>query len=354
VAAAFLQASMNYRAYVAIGLTFVLPTALGMPLMALVGLDSRAFLHLHTIFSIANLLAYLSAVSAIRRKNQWRFAIDWQEWLRITQFGMMSWAGASGGMLFSQLDRVLVGIMLGTHPLGIYAAATQIASQINALSAIPVQPLLPSVSRFAHNIPVHLRELQTLAAEAVTMNTVVALGLSGIIVIFAPAIAAILVEPVDAGPLISTLRILGTVYGLYSLNAVGFYSLFATHDVKRLCIITIGSGLFTLATIVAGAKISGLVGAAIGNVTFVTTLALTVVALRRFDMSVMIWLRTLAIPLSLWAVVIGLTIGLRVENTIAAVISAILLSLALISWSFVRPLANHLPVVATKNVPASQ
>jgi O-antigen/teichoic acid export membrane protein len=354
VTAAFLQAETNYRAFVMIGLTFVLPTAVGMPLAARFGFDARAFLHLHTFFSIVNLFAYLAAVGQIGRRYGWRFAVDWHEWSGMTRFGFGSWLGAAGGILFSQLDRVLVGILLSTHQLGIYAASTQIASQINALSAIPVQPLLPYVSKFAHNITFHLRELQSLLSEAIRMNTAVALGLSGIVVILAPTVAAILVETPDAEVVTSTLRILGIVYGGYSLNAVGFYSLFATHDVKRLCVITVGSGILTLATVAAGAQLGGLIGAAIGNVSFVATLALTIVALRRFGMSITLWLRMVALPLTAWGLVVGFTLVLHIENTIATLISATLLSFVLIAWLFARSLAGHLSVALAKNASASR
>jgi O-antigen/teichoic acid export membrane protein len=336
VAAAFLQAATNYSAFVLIGLSFVLPTAVGMPLMALVGFDSRAFLHLHTGFSVISLIVYLVAVSRMRRQHGWHFHVDGREWLGMARFGVGSWLAAAGATIFGQLDRVLVGILLGTQQLGIYAVSSQIVSQINTLSAIPVQPLLPYVSRFTYDFTSHIRELQRLVTDAIRMNVFMALGLSGIIVICAPIAASILVEPRDTEAVMLTLRILGAVYGVYSLNAVGFYSLFASHDVRRLCLITASSGLLTLATIAAGARIAGLAGAAVGNVSYVGTLLLTVVALQRFKMSVWLWLRILATPLLAWCLAVGLSMVMDVQSIIGATILATSLSVVLTAWAFTQ------------------
>lgn len=334
VAAAFLQAEQNYRAFVLIGLTFVLPTAVGLPLAALFGFDARAFLHLHTAFSVISLLAYLIPVARMRRQHAWRFAVDRQEWSGMARFGIGSWLGSAGGIVFSQFDRVVIGILLSVPQLGIYAACTQVTSQINALSAIPVQPLLPYVARYAHDIQSHLSDLRTLVSDAIRVNTAVALGLSGLIAVCAPVVAAVLVEPPDTAAVTSTLRILAAVYGVYSLNAVGFYCLFATHDVKRLCFITIGSGLLSLGTIAIGAQVAGLTGAAIGNATYVATLALAVVALRRFDMSVVLWLRMIRVPLCAWASVVGFAVLFDIQGIAAIMVSATLFLVVLLTWAF--------------------
>jgi O-antigen/teichoic acid export membrane protein len=225
-------------------------------------------------------------------------------------------------------------------------------SQINALSAIPVQPLLPYVARYAHDMSAHLRELQLLVAGAIRVNGVVALGLSGLVLVCAPAIAAVLVQPDDVAAVISTMRILAVIYGVYSLNAVGFYSLFATHDVRRLCLITVGSGLLTLATIALGARLAGLTGAAIGNASYVATLALTMVAIRRFGLPVGSWLRMLLVPVGAWAAAV--VIAVTFDGMAVASIPATLLLLGMMAWAFTARSSGHGAAVWMKGAPTHE
>jgi O-antigen/teichoic acid export membrane protein len=350
VAAAFLQAAANYAAFVSIGLIFVLPTAVGLPLAAYYGFDAVAFLHIHTIFSIGTLLAYLVACSAMRRERGWRGVVDRREWAGMARFGLGSWLGSAGGILFSQLDRVVVGMLLSAQQLGIYAAATLVTSQINALSAIPVQPLLPFVARYAHDINGHLRELRILVSNAIRVNTAIALALSALSFVYAPVIAAAVVQPDSVSALTSALRTLSIVYGAYSLNAVGFYCMFATHDLRRLCLITIGSGLLTLVAIAMGAQVAGLMGAAIGNLPYVLTLTLTAIAIRRFGMSVVLWLRIIWVPLCAWAAVIVFAIVFDIRGPIAASILAVLLLVNTVIWVF-RPMAATYSMVLMQSAP---
>ena len=69
--------------------------------------------------------------------------INWnpQRGVAIFRYSMMSWLTAMGGVLFAQMDKVIVGSALGTMELGIYAAITNVTNQINVLSALPVQPM---------------------------------------------------------------------------------------------------------------------------------------------------------------------------------------------------------------------
>jgi O-antigen/teichoic acid export membrane protein len=344
VAAAFLQAAANYRAFVLIGFIFVLPTAVGMPLAASLGLGAGAFLHIHTFFSVLTLIAYLIAVSRMRREHAWGRAVDRTEWSGMFRFGLASWLASAGGIMFSQLDRVVVGMLLNTQQLGIYGASTSITSQINALSAITVQPLLPYISRYAHDIQTHVRELRMLVSNAIRLNTAVALVLSGLVVVCAPTVARLLLGSDETRAVTLVVRVLATVYGAYSLNAVGFYSLFATHDVKRLGLITIGSGLLTLATIAWGAHVAGLLGAAIGNVTFVLTFGLTVVALRRFHMSILHWLRMIWVPVCAWMAAVVSAFAFEIQGRAEVGIAGMLL-IVMAAWTFMPSRGKRASIV---------
>jgi hypothetical protein len=77
----------------------------------------------------------------------------------------------------------------------------------------------------------------------------------------------------------------------------------------------------------------------IGNATFVSTVALTVVALRRFGMSTRLWLRMIRVPLVAWAVVVAFATVLDIRNAVAVAVIATLFSILMIMWA-VRPMAH--------------
>jgi len=346
-AAAFLQARMRYVAANVIGLLFVIVVGVAVPWSAALGHGARTFMEINAVASALACVAYGSALRAEigPLRALW---LKTHEWTEMVRFGMTIWLGTAGGLLFSQFDRVVVGFVLGAHELGLYAAATQVSSQINALSAIPVQPLLPHLASRLDG-PRRQEDAAGLLTSALRINTAMALGLSGLIVVYAPVVSSIIIANGDARAMTTCLRILATVYGVYSLNAVGFYVLFAIRRAGRLTVITIGSGLLTLITIAVAAREGGLTGAALGNATFVLTLLLTWTALRAFQVSLKVWFALVRLPLCLWAGLIAVSSGLDLEGLVPVTAVAAIFLLSIAAW-VVWPGRGGRPVWATERL----
>ena len=62
----------------------------------------------------------------------------------ISKYGLRMWIASLGTTLFSQFDRLIILRLLGAEWAGIYSAITSVANQINVISSMPIQPLLPN------------------------------------------------------------------------------------------------------------------------------------------------------------------------------------------------------------------
>lgn len=343
-ASAFLQARMRYVASNVIGLVFVVAVGIAVPWAAALGHGARTFMHIN---AVASVLVFVGYGAALRQEiGPWRaLSLKTQEWREMAWFGWSTWLGNLGGMMFSQLDRVIVGFLLGARELGMYAAATQVTAQINALSAIPVQPLLPHLASRLHGDR-QRDDVSRLLTSALTINTAMALGLSGLIAIYAPVISRIIIASEDARAMTTCLRILATIYGVYSLNAVGFYALFAIRRAGRLTVINMGAGVLTLVTIALAARYGGLTGAALGNAMYVVTLLLTWTALRELQVPARVWFTVVRVPLCLWAGLIAVSSGLGLQGLLPVSIVAAIFLASIAGWAL-WPGRGGRPVWAT-------
>jgi O-antigen/teichoic acid export membrane protein len=218
-----------------------------------------------------------------------------------------------GTLLFSQCDRLIIGWRLDTRALGVYAAITNITAQINALSALPVQPLLPLVSGASTAGEAAQEDLRRRVQEALQMNVLMALALGGALALFAPWIIRIILPGADEQSVL-LLRMATVIYALYSINATGYFILLGLGRAGVCTKIVLASGILAVLLIGAGAAYLGLLGGVAGNVGYLGTLALTVVGLKRLKIrlpAAMGWLR---VPL-LWFC-LTVPIGFLVPDTL--------------------------------------
>lgn len=201
----------------------------------------------------------------IRTRGRWRAARARE----LFSFGTRQWASQLGSILFGQADRILVNIAVGPAAAGLYSAATAVAGRINELSAAPLQVIVPAIaeSRAAGDEA----RVGQIYERARTLNMLMAYGLASVVMVGAEPLAALLV-PSRVGTMTTLLRILGLAYGLYSLNAVGY---FAAQGVGRPSINARWvplTGVLFLAMLWAAVERYGVTGAAWANLTYGLTL----------------------------------------------------------------------------------
>jgi O-antigen/teichoic acid export membrane protein len=229
------------------------------------------------------------------------FGVSWR-WsqrrgLEIFRYSLTIWLSAIGGVMFSQIDKVIVGAVLGTSQLGIYAAVTNITNQINVLSSLPVQPMIPALSALAARDEFEPIEVEERVKQAFILNSLFALGIGNVLLIVAPFLLKLLLGYTPNSDIILGFRVVILIYALFSLNAVGCYLCISLNAARTCTIVQIVSGLVALALIWLGASQFGLLGAMFGNIGFMMTWLMNIHGLKIIKIQKRKWLQWLLVPL---------------------------------------------------------
>jgi O-antigen/teichoic acid export membrane protein len=211
--------------------------------------------------------------------------------LAIADYSFTIWLLTLGTAIFSRGDRLIVGYYLGSESLGIYGGVTEIASAINSFSALPVQPLVPILSGYSKNHNISHSELTQKIKQAIELNAFFALGSAAFLFILSPFIMRLMFVEVATENTLIALQIAIVIYGLFSLNAVGFFILIS-NDPKTVMRIQLISGILALTLIFLGASKFGLLGAIAGNIGFLLTWLMIFLGLKSLKISNLLWLKS--------------------------------------------------------------
>jgi O-antigen/teichoic acid export membrane protein len=257
--------------------------AVGMVGLAWLGGKTVEFMQWQAIIGIAMLIAHLFIVMPLLRPLKLRPSWSVSKSRSIGRYSLLTWISSIGGALFSQGDRIIVGSLLGTNVLGIYAAITNITIQINTLSALPVQPILPLLTALVAKDAIDRSQLYRNLKLAFGVNSIVALGIGAALFASAPFVMNILVSQTPNDETVLAFRIAVIIYALYSLNAVGYYMLFALDAVHISLIINLVSSILSLILIAIMSVRVGLLGSVAGNIGYLLSLLFVPIGLRQIS-----------------------------------------------------------------------
>lgn len=231
----------------------------------------------------------------------------------ILKFCTKTWSGSLGGMLFLQGDKLLVSHMFGVNFTGIYSAITSITTQINQISSLPIQVIVPTISNLLANKDNKPNEyiIKTLR-NVFNINVFVSITLGVFINFFALEIINLFLnDHVDKiGNNVYYLIIASTIYSIYSLNATGYFILYAIGKEGYVAIITILSSIISLLFILFFSKSIGPIGAFLGNAGFIITLLFIHKSISLINMSSLELLKIIIIPI----VILFLSIFVSMSN----------------------------------------
>jgi len=278
-------------------------SSLGMLVVAWLGGRTVALIEWQAVTSIGLLITHIWVGYSLIRNLDLRPAWDRTKALKVARYSLMTWLTAIGSALFSQCDRLIVGALLGTKVLGVYAAITSVTGQINSFSAIAVQPLLPKLSNLLGKQGINQAILQQQVKQALQINGLFALGLGGTLFTLAPLIVNVMIPGAITNEHLLAFRIAAMIYALYSVNAVGYYILFSVDAVNMCMAIQLISGALSLLLISIGASIFGLLGAVIGNAGYLGVWLLLFSGMKQMCIPMRLWIGWLKFLL-LWFLVV--------------------------------------------------
>lgn len=332
-----------YRQYASANLLVSLQSVLtnvGMIPIAWGGGRVLALMKWQVVVALAALLAHGYFVSTLIWVFRHRMKLDKRKFLSVIRYASLTWFSNLGSILFGRADRLLVGGILGTGDLGIYAAITSVTGQINAMSGAAVQPFLPSASSLIAKGATGQSELRESVKRAFRVNALLALGMGIVLFVLASLVLSIIIPSGESPMSLLALRIAIVIYALYSLSSVGYYTLFGVEALEVSTAIVLLSAIVSLLLIGLGAHYSGLVGAVVGNAAYCGTLLLNVYGMKKVGVDGL-WLGWLAFPLA-WFVG-GLVLGVAGPESLFWRVPLLVGHLALLVLWFVRGNGSEAP-----------
>jgi O-antigen/teichoic acid export membrane protein len=249
----------------------------------------------------------------------------------IARYCLMTWLTTLGTVLFARGDRLIVGAVLGAKILGVYATVTEIAGVINSFSALPVQPLLPNLSRITEKVSNYASEIEPRIKQAIGINSIVALSMGVGLFTLAPVVMYIILGNNFTLQEVFIFRIAIVIYTLYSLNAVGYFVLYAVNGLLENFLVHLFSSTFSLLLIAFGSIQFGLTGAIIGNAGYLGVWLLTYYSMKYLNISNLTWIKWFKLPLLYFIlfIIAGFYVG---NNFILMLILGIIDLTILIKW----------------------
>lgn len=285
----------------------------GLLLVGWFGGETLALMQWAIVTATGSLIAHGWVSGKLVGNLKLRPILDRDRGLAIAKYSVMTWLTSLGGILFSQVDRFIVAAVLGTKELGIYAAITNITQQINTLSAVPVQPLLPELSNLITKKDLDTLKIQKSIKQALQINALIALGLGASLFTAAPTILQAMMSDAISDELIFAFRSAIVIYALYSLNAVGFFTLLSIKFVRLCMSIRFGSAALSVLLIYLGANRWGVVGACLGNGGYLGICLFNIYAMKGLSIPLRSWLKWLTLPI-LWFICFAIASCLIIAN----------------------------------------
>jgi O-antigen/teichoic acid export membrane protein len=271
--------------------------SVGMFAVATFGGRTLELMQWQALTSGVSLLSHIWIVRSLLKDINLRLSWNQDKAVAVGGYSLMMWLNTLGSTLFSRGDRLIVGSLLGTQVLGVYAGITDITAQINSFSALPVQPLLPTLSNLIGQQNINQCKLEQQLKQATQINGLVALGMGATLITLSPVILKILFSEQTTSQYLIAFCIATGIYALYSCHAVGYYSLLATNGVMTCALIQLLSSLTSLGLIAIGAYNFGLIGAILGNFGYFTAFVVTVFGMKQLSVSYYLWFKWLWFPL---------------------------------------------------------
>jgi O-antigen/teichoic acid export membrane protein len=314
-------------------------TSIGMILIAWIGGKSIAFLQWHIVVNTFSFVIYLSHTTVFLKKRTLRLSFEKSKYAEILKYSIWIWATSLGGAIFQQGDKIVVAAMLTPRELGAYGAITSTAAQINSFSATAVQPLLPVLGGLFHEIDDNTENVNRQIKQSFQVNSLIALTCGGVMIMLEDIITNALFSGKNVYEYKISFCFAVLVYAIYSVNAVGYYTLLAFKRAQVAMIATISSSILSLFLIYFGSSVWGLPGAVAGNAGFIGVWSLSFIAMTNLKIPFHVWSKWIAPPLLFAISVVSLKIffiGFEASISIRDLIATILYVIIMFLWFFLE------------------
>ncbi|MCM0593365.1 MAG: oligosaccharide flippase family protein [Gloeotrichia echinulata DEX184] len=260
------------------------------------------------LVSVATLLGHIWIIALLTKKQNIRLLWNPQRGIEILNYSLISWITTLGRALFTRGDRLIVGSLLGSSQLAIYATMLDFASATISFSALAVHPLIPAISNLVVENNSNKALLRDKVKKAIKINVLVAITIGSVILICGTLIIKFVIPESFNFTNVKIFQISVLIATLTALNAPGYLILFTTKDVAISAFNQLFFGVLSLGLIAIGSVQFGLLGAVLGNIGYIGTLILPVVAMKKLNIPLYLLFSWLAIPVFLFLIISFLSI----------------------------------------------
>lgn len=197
--------------------------------------------------------------------------------MRILRLGKWLWVQGLGGLLFSVVDKMVVGAVFGASDLGRYSICMQLAQLVHGIQANALQPMLPwMASRVASRQLSAATPLKRIAVA----GGFACLAVPVLLIAFAETILRLWVGADFARENAAICRLLIGAYGLLAFNIPVHYMLLGLGSVRFLALTNFLAGLTSLSASLLMSQ-HGLANFVLGKLFFAPLILLNFLALHR-------------------------------------------------------------------------
>jgi O-antigen/teichoic acid export membrane protein len=182
----------------------------------------------------------------------------------LLKFGAFVWFQALGGVIFTQFDRILLGVSLGAQAVAPYALCVQFAQPITGVTASGLSFLFPYLSKNAETMSP--KTLRHSLYKAVAANLAGVGCCAGALLLVGHRLLRIWAGVAIAESAVKILPLVVLGSALMGISATGIYALQALGQFRIVSIISLGSRAALLPVMVYLLHKMGLEGLAISRV----------------------------------------------------------------------------------------
>ncbi len=188
---------------------------------------------------------------------------DRRTWEEIFGFGLYTWIQSIGAMIFSQVDRLLVGGFLGTAAVAYYTICVQLAQPIHSFVAAAFNFIFPHMS--TRHETGERKGLKRVYRLAVAVNVVLVVLLSLPLLVFGKTILTLWMGADFAQHSYQLLFLLAVAFAVLAINVVPHFALLGLGKVRFVSLVNLAGGALSLTVAALLIPPLGLVGAAVGR-----------------------------------------------------------------------------------------
>jgi len=235
-----------------------------------IGLLGGSILDLGWLLLLLNgVYFFLTSLVAFWVLRPFNLRFEWNMPLikELLHYGFYAWIISIGIRFYQQVDRILVGLVLGAALAGVYGIATGIAARLTRLASQFSQVLLPFAS--SYQVKDRLQEIRTIFRHASRLVACLMVLASSAIVIWMDIILELWISPQYSYDYTEAFRVLLIIYAFHSVMLPALRISLGLGWIKVPTIVIAASSIAMLVVLWVISQYLGLMGAVIANAVYI-------------------------------------------------------------------------------------